>query len=165
MPVHLSSSCEYMATEDIEECVSDSWLPMGNRIETAPTRAKGIALELMLNLTDGFYDPLRDSSSNEGDPISHLSIDFETQCVDESCQFYVVLANYVSSLKDNKECVSRIMMSFRKPAKKSLMAFNLLAHSAALRSVPNSNMQLSIMLHQDLCLPLCVQDQQLAWIA
>lgn len=89
-----------MASEDIEECVADSWLPLGNRIETAPTRAKGIALELTLNLTDGFYDPMRDSSSSE-DPISHLSIDFETQCADESCQFYIVCVKDTGQTKTN----------------------------------------------------------------
>jgi hypothetical protein len=107
MPKFLSSSCEYMATEDIEECTSDSWIAFGNRMESSLTRAKAVALELMLNLTDGFYDPLRDLSSSD-DPIARLSIDFETQCADESCQFYIFQTNLV------RFCgLSNIIIKFR----------------------------------------------------
>ncbi|KAH7723582.1 Protein Y73F8A.5 [Aphelenchoides avenae] len=93
MPSQLWTTCEYLASEDGDSCdVKPSWIALGDRIETAPTRAVGVALELSLNLTTGFYNPLRANTGkvSEENPIGWISFDLELTCADDSCLLYFV---------------------------------------------------------------------------
>ncbi|KAI6221293.1 UPF0577 protein-like protein [Aphelenchoides fujianensis] len=106
MPPFMSTSCEFMVSDELEKCPSNpSWVALGNRIESAPTRARGFALELTLNISTGFFDPLRTEGTliSVDDPIAQLSVDLEVQCQDESCQLYVMTAaqNATSNGKNN----------------------------------------------------------------
>lgn len=95
----MGSACEYIMAEELGECpVPTAWIPRGNRIETASTRNLGVALELSLNITYGFFDPLRSPSSkvSSDDPIARFDLDFEMDCADDSCQLYIVLVDLVS---------------------------------------------------------------------
>lgn len=85
--------------EDGDACdVKPSWIARGDRIETAPTRAVGVALELSLNLTTGFYNPLRANTgkASEENPIGWISFDLELTCADDSCLLYFVEVTMVS---------------------------------------------------------------------
>ncbi|CAD5226641.1 unnamed protein product [Bursaphelenchus xylophilus] len=96
MPEAMGSGCEYVMAEDLGDCpVKNGWIPYGNRIESSMTRARGVALELSLNVTYGFFDPLRSSDVklSASDPVARLDFEFELQCRDASCQLYVVLVD------------------------------------------------------------------------
>uniref|UniRef100_A0A7E4VPQ6 UPF0577 protein n=1 Tax=Panagrellus redivivus TaxID=6233 RepID=A0A7E4VPQ6_PANRE len=90
-PVEVDTSCEYATFEENKECnIRPSWIPLGDRIESSPTRDKGIAMELNINVPSGFYNPIADSKPTADDPVSTFSIDIETRCADESCTLYMV---------------------------------------------------------------------------
>ncbi|KAI6197229.1 UPF0577 protein-like protein [Aphelenchoides besseyi] len=104
MPTAMSTNCEYLVSDDAEKCPAElSWIPLGNRIETAPTRARGFALELIMNISTGFYDPLRTEGTpiSTDYPIAMLSLDLEIQCSDSSCQLYIMIAANGEKENDN----------------------------------------------------------------
>lgn len=78
--------------------VFPSWITFGNRIESAQTRAKGVALELNIKIENGFYDPLRIGGemtrTNSENPIAELQMDLEIKCQDSTCQFYLIKVTF-----------------------------------------------------------------------
>lgn len=80
-----------------------AWLSRGDRMESAPTRARGVALELAVEVAHGFYNPLRmggggDDGVDDGakpasveNPLARVSVEVETRCADASCQLYFVV--------------------------------------------------------------------------
>ncbi|KAE9551028.1 hypothetical protein FO519_005762 [Halicephalobus sp. NKZ332] len=93
LPEFAETSCEYVTFEEAKECnIKPSWIPRGDRIETAASRETGVALELGINVTSGFYNLMVDDSAKLSidNPIASFSIEFETKCADESCSIYII---------------------------------------------------------------------------
>uniref|UniRef100_A0AC34QV94 MRH domain-containing protein n=1 Tax=Panagrolaimus sp. JU765 TaxID=591449 RepID=A0AC34QV94_9BILA len=93
LPDFAETSCEYVTSEEVKECnIKPAWIPFGDRLETAPSRDSGVAMELGINISSGFYNLNFDENSklSEDNPIASVSVDLETKCSDESCTMYIV---------------------------------------------------------------------------
>ncbi|CAI4223838.1 unnamed protein product [Auanema sp. JU1783] len=91
MPPHITSRCEYINEEVFPGCnVSDAWLPSGSMLISAPSLEKGIALELIVDVPEGFNEPAHSPSDFLAlrSPISQFTVVFETTCADSSCVLY-----------------------------------------------------------------------------
>uniref|UniRef100_A0AC34GQJ1 Tyrosine-protein kinase ephrin type A/B receptor-like domain-containing protein n=2 Tax=Panagrolaimus sp. ES5 TaxID=591445 RepID=A0AC34GQJ1_9BILA len=93
LPIIADTSCEYATFEENKECrIKPSWIPLGDRIESATSRDNGIAMEISFNVTSGFYNPIMQENSKLSldNPVATVSLDAETICLDESCTLYIV---------------------------------------------------------------------------
>uniref|UniRef100_A0A0N5AV24 MRH domain-containing protein n=1 Tax=Syphacia muris TaxID=451379 RepID=A0A0N5AV24_9BILA len=93
LPANMESRCEYIAEESNIPCnLKETWLPTGNDLRTAKTYEKGIVLELLLDIKEGFSNPLflKGEKGSAQSPVARITLEFETRCADESCIFYFV---------------------------------------------------------------------------
>ncbi|KAL7079450.1 hypothetical protein ACQ4LE_001038, partial [Meloidogyne hapla] len=88
--IELKKECEFLSAEIPNECpVNPSWISYGNRLESATTRMKGVALEMNIKLKEGFSSPLHTGKINNENPLGKISIEISLQCKG-NCQFYIV---------------------------------------------------------------------------
>lgn len=79
-------------------------------IQSSSTQEKGIALELGLQIRDGFSNPLLafDEPISSHNPIAHIIFDFEMKCADDSCVLYFIevclisIPNLINFIKFSK---------------------------------------------------------------
>ncbi|VIO87779.1 Uncharacterized protein BM_BM8821 [Brugia malayi] len=93
LPPNMFTRCEYIVEGDLINCTIDNaWIPAGSMIQTSSTQEKGIALELGLQIHDGFSNPLLafDELISSHNPIAHITFDFEMKCADDSCVLYFI---------------------------------------------------------------------------
>ncbi|CAD5219078.1 unnamed protein product [Bursaphelenchus okinawaensis] len=129
MPDFMMSGCEYIMAEDLGECpVKGSWIPNGDRIESATTRAEGVALELSLNVTNGFYEPLQslEMKPSVDHPVARLDFEFELNCRDGTCQLYVVLVEL--SLIAKREGF-KFLEAFNGPQKRQVKSYSIVKNA------------------------------------
>ena len=95
MAINFLTRC--ISDTSVECNVGESWLPAGMEIHSAPTYEKGVALELILNIKEGFANPLflKETRSTAQNPIARITVEFETKCADESCLLYFVEVCFV----------------------------------------------------------------------
>ncbi|MFH4977491.1 hypothetical protein AB6A40_004200 [Gnathostoma spinigerum] len=93
LPANMESRCEYIMEDSSSPCdIGESWLPSGDAVHTSPSYERGIALELVLSVHEGFSNPLSSSETRPSvqNPIAHITFVFETECFDASCVLYFV---------------------------------------------------------------------------
>lgn len=82
-----------------EDCnFTPTWIPRGNRIESAQTRLRGVALGLSIYIESGFYNPLRIggmfSKPSLENPIAQVSAEIEVKCSQSKCQLFFVQVKF-----------------------------------------------------------------------
>lgn len=83
-----------------EDCdFAPTWIPYGDRIESAQTRARGVALGFSIQVSSGFFNPLRIggmlSRPTLENPIAQVSVEIEVKCAKPNCQLYFVQVNQI----------------------------------------------------------------------
>nr|CAD2205397.1 unnamed protein product [Meloidogyne enterolobii] len=88
--IELKKECDFLSAEIPNECpVNPSWISYGNRLESATTRMRGVALEINIKFKDGFSSPLHTGKITNENPLGKISIEVSLQCKGK-CQFYIV---------------------------------------------------------------------------
>uniref|UniRef100_A0A183BT82 Ephrin_rec_like domain-containing protein n=1 Tax=Globodera pallida TaxID=36090 RepID=A0A183BT82_GLOPA len=84
--------CEFVFADELAgDCrVTPAWISHGDRMESVQTRFKGVALEMSIHISDGFYAPLHSGRVSADNPLALISVELELFCKDDSCQFYIV---------------------------------------------------------------------------
>nr|CAD2124058.1 unnamed protein product [Meloidogyne enterolobii] len=88
--IELKKECEFLSAEIPNECpVNPSWISYGNRLESATTRMRGVALEINIKFKDGFSSFLHTGKITNENPLGKISMEVSLQCKGK-CQFYIV---------------------------------------------------------------------------
>lgn len=95
------NKCINYLDEGGQQCdVAPAWIPFDDRIESAQTWATGVALELSVKVSPGFFNPLRmgglTARPGLDNPVSYISIDIEMVCADQTCQLYFVQVSFIN---------------------------------------------------------------------
>ncbi|CAJ0565243.1 unnamed protein product, partial [Mesorhabditis spiculigera] len=93
LPPGIQTKCEYVSEEVVAKCdIGPAWLPDGTALVSAPSLQTGIALEMVLDVPEGFTNPLlpRNAYASLTNPVGHLTIVFESHCADDSCALYFI---------------------------------------------------------------------------
>ncbi|PAV57468.1 hypothetical protein WR25_26888 [Diploscapter pachys] len=132
LPPNLSTKCEYMSDEIQMACnVGDAWLPSGSALTSAPSLQRGIALELIIDIPEGFWNPLAPTAKTSSiqAPLAQLTVVLETSCQDPSCVIYIIedtSANY-----DSKEGFYRFLAAYNGTQQRRVWSHGITKHNPA----------------------------------
>ncbi|VDM37826.1 unnamed protein product [Toxocara canis] len=93
LPPNMATKCEYLTEDSTTLCnIGESWLPAGDVVHSSPTHERGVALELILYVREGFSNPFlpKGTKASAQNPTAHITFEFRTSCADSSCVLYFV---------------------------------------------------------------------------
>uniref|UniRef100_A0A1I7XFU5 Ephrin_rec_like domain-containing protein n=1 Tax=Heterorhabditis bacteriophora TaxID=37862 RepID=A0A1I7XFU5_HETBA len=72
--------------------IGEAWFASGSALISASSLEKGIALEMVLSIDEGFSNPLypHETVATLQSPVAHITIVFDTFCADSSCVLYIL---------------------------------------------------------------------------